>query len=261
MSFLNKICNYQQSIKKSSLQACRKASRCYSRIIEFLCSKRMSSFLLSKREGSMTIEASMLIPLFLFAILNLFSIITLFGEYSSNLADMHREAKELSVHAHILEEGQDVSNDLIIRTKVQTLEPFLSVMGFVPARTIVNCRVRKWTGYDVRKGDSLQEEEEWVYVTLYGETYHRNRSCSYLNPKIFSAPSKDIGNYRNKDGEKYRLCNSCKEGKLTGICFYTEYGNRYHTSFNCNQLVRNVETIRLTEIGSRHACSKCDNED
>lgn len=260
MSFLNKICNYQQSIKKSSLQACHKASIKYSRIIEFLCSKRMSSFLLSGREGSMTIEASLAIPLFLFAILNLFSIIILFGEYSSNLADMHREAKELSVHAHIMEEGQNVGNDLIIRTKVQALEPMFPIMGFSSARTIINCRVRKWTGYDVTNGDSLEKEEEWVYVTFHGTTYHRNRNCSYLNPKIMSSASKDIDQYRNKDGERYRLCSSCKDGNLTGICFYTEYGNRYHTSLRCSQLTRSVQTIRLSEAGNRHACSKCGNE-
>lgn len=261
MSFLNnrviQFCNCKPILEKTSLQAYPKKSNSISRIPKSLYSKRVSSFLLSYMEGSMTVEASIAIPVFLFAILNLLSIILLFGEYTSNLADMHQKAKALSVHAHILEDGQDVENDLIILTKAQKLEPIISIMGFDTARTIVNCRIRKWTGYDVTSSQPVTVEEEWVYVTPGGEAYHKNRSCSYLNPKILSAVSKDIGNYRNKNGEIYRLCSSCKDGTLTGICFYTEYGNRYHTTLSCSSLKRTIEAVRLSEVGSRHACSKC----
>lgn len=261
MSFLSnrelQFCNCKPNLEKTSLQAYPKKRSSTSRILKALFSKRMSSFLLSNMEGSMTVEASIAIPVFLFAILNLLSIILLFGEYSSNLADMHRNAKELSVHAHILEAGQDVDNDLIILTKAQKLEPVIPVMGFDTARTIVNCRIRKWTGYDVMSSQPEDIEEEWVYITPGGEAYHRSRNCSYLNPKILSAVTKDIENYRNKDGEIYRLCLTCKNGSLTGICFYTEYGNRYHTSLQCSSLKRTIEAVRLSDVGSRHACSKC----
>jgi len=261
MSFLsNSICQNSNSktiLEKTSLQAYPKKRNCNSRTPRYLYSKRMSSFLLSNMEGSMTVEASIAIPVFLFAILNLLSIILLFGEYSSNLADMHQKAKELSVHAHILEEGQDVNNDLIILTKAQKLEPVISLMGFEPARTIVNCRMRKWTGYDTTQAITEKIEEEWVYITPSGNAYHRSRNCSYLNPKILSTATSDISTVRNRDGEKYHLCNSCKDGSLTGICFYTEYGNRYHTTLECSGIKRTIESVKISDIGGRHACSKC----
>jgi len=261
MSFLsNSICQYSNCkpiLEKTSLQAYPKKTNYNSRKPKYLYSKRMSSFLLSNMEGSMTVEASIAIPVFLFAILNLLSIILLFGEYSSNLADMHRKAKELSVHAHILEDGQDVNNDLIIMTKAQQLEPVISFIGFEPARTIVNCRVRKWTGYDTTQAGMETIEEEWVYITPSGNAYHRDRNCSYLNPKILSAITTTIDTIRNKDGEIYRICSSCKNGSLTGICFYTEYGNRYHTTLKCSGLKRTIESVRLSETGGRHACNKC----
>ena len=261
MSFLNyskfQICNSKPNLVKTSLQAYPKKRNYISRVPKKLYSKRMSSFLLSNMEGSMTVEASIAIPVFLFAILNLLSIILLFGEYSSNLADMHQKAKELSVHAHILEDGQDVDNNLIILTKAQKLEPVISFMGFDTARTIVNCRIRKWTGYDVINVQQMSIEEEWVYVTPNGEAYHRDRNCSYLNPRILSAVTAEIEQYRNKDGEIYRLCGSCKDGSLTGICFYTNYGNRYHTTLQCSSLNRAIESIKISETGNRHACGKC----
>lgn len=261
MSFLSSRnflkCSNESDLVKSSLQAYPKKVSYKSRNHKKLLSKRMSSFLLSDREGSMTVEASIAIPVFLFAILNLLSIILLFGEYSSNLADMHQKAITLAVHAHILEEGQDVNNDLIMLTKAQKLEPFFSFMGFDTARTIVNCRVRKWTGFDVLSTQEISIEEERVYVTPGGEAYHRNRNCSYLNSKVLSAPTAEIEEYRNSDGERYRICSVCKDNVLTGICFYTEYGNRFHTTLKCSSLKRTIESVKLSEVGNRHACSKC----
>lgn len=261
MSFLNRtpICNTKTKHKKTSLQS-PVIEKVISRFIKFLCSKRMSSFLFSSQEGSMTVEAAAAIPVFLFAILNLLSIILMFGEYSTNLADMHQRAKTLSVHAHVLEEGQNVNNDLIIQTKVINLEPLISVMGFETKKTIVNCRMRKWTGYDVSGSGQSEEGEEWVYITPYGESYHRSRDCRYLSLKIKAVTIEEISSLRNKSGGIYYSCGTCGNGRGTGICFYTEYGNRYHVMPNCSALKRTIRTVRLSEVGNRHACSYCGGE-
>ena len=259
MSFLNKsfICNPKTEHKKTSLQSCPGYMKVNSRFQSFIRSKRMSSFLFSSQEGSMTVEAAVAIPVFLFAILNLLSIILLFGEYSANLADMHQRAKLLSVHAHVIEEGQDVGNDLIIQTKVQKLQSIIPIMDFTTARTIVNCRVRKWTGYDVTGNGSIIGEEEWVYITPYGQSYHRSTNCRYLDLKIHAGLVEQIDNYRNKSGGKYYPCGNCGSGSRSGICFYTDYGNSYHLLSNCSALKRSIKTVRLSEIGNRHACSYC----
>ncbi len=264
MSFLiyriYQFCNNKHLIEKTSLQAYPKKCSIKSRNSVYLYSKRMSSFLLSGREGSMTVEVSIAIPVFLFAMINLLSIILSFGEYSSNLADMHRKGKELAVHAHILEETGDVVNDLVVLNKVQVLEPLIPIMGFNSARTLVNCRIRKWTGYDVVNSTVTNEEEEWVYITPTGSVYHKNPNCSYLNPQIYSAVSTNIGEYRNASGEIYRQCESCRDVTLTGICFYTEYGNRYHSTLKCSGLKRTIHSVLLSEVGGRHLCNKCDTQ-
>lgn len=258
MSFLSygiyQFCNNKPLLEKTSLQAYPKRCSNKSRNSRFPCSKRMSSFLLSNREGSMTVEASIAVPVFLFAMVNLLSIILQFGEYSSNLADMHRNAKELAVHAHILE---DAGNDLVILSKIQALEPMVPIMGFDTATTIVSCRVRKWTGYDVMKAAVTNEEKEWVYITPNGRAYHINPNCSYLNPQIYSAVTEEIGKYRNASGEIYHQCETCRDITLTGICFYTEYGNRYHSTLKCSGLKRTIYSVQLSEVEGRHLCGKC----
>ena len=262
MSFLicriYQFCSNKPLLEKTSLQAYPKKSNCRSRISIFLHSKRMSSFLLSDKEGSITVEASIALPVFLFAVINLLSVILMFGEYSSNLADMHRKVKELAVHAHVTK-GNEVSEDteMIVMSKTQIMEPMIPIMGFDTSRTFVICQARKWTGYDVINTGMGQTEEEWVYITPSGEAYHRNPNCSYLNPKIYSAVSSEIGKYRNLSGEIYRQCESCKDITVTGICFYTEYGNRYHTTLKCSSLKRTVYSVRLSEVENRHSCKKC----
>jgi len=261
MSFLicriYQFCSNKPLLEKTSLQAYPKKSSCRSRISIFLHSKRMSSFLLSDKEGSITVEASVAVPVFLFAIINLLSVILVFGEYSSNLADMHRKAKELAVYAHIPKENGTVENEMIVLSKTQIMEPIIPIMGFDKSKIFVICQARKWTGYDLINLPMGQEDEEWVYITPSGEAYHRNPNCSYLNPKIYSAVSSQIGEYRNVSGEIYRQCESCRDLTVTGICFYTEYGNRYHTTLKCSGLRRTIYSVMLSEVEGRHLCNKC----
>lgn len=264
MSFLGygiyQFCNNKPLLTKTSLQAYPIKICNNSRNSIVPCSKRMSSFLLSKREGSMTVEASIAVPVFLFAMVNLLSIILQFGEYSSNLADMHRKAMELAVHAHILGETSEIDNELVILNKLQTLEPMIPIMGFNTATVPIKCRVRKWTGYDVKNTTVSNDEKEWVYITPNGSAYHKNPNCSYLNPKIYSAVTETIGEHRNASGEIYRQCESCKDVTLTGLCFFTEYGNRYHSTLKCSGLKRTIYSVILSEVEGRHLCGKCSSQ-
>lgn len=262
MSFLicriYQFCSNKPLLEKTSLQAYPKKSNCRSRISIFLHSKRMSSFLLSGKEGSITVEASIAVPFFLFAVINLLSVILVFGEYSSNLGDMHRKTKELALHAHITKGNELLEDDeMIVMSKTQEMEPMIPVLGFDTSRILIISQARKWTGYNVMDLSMEQEEEEWVYITPSGEAYHKNPNCSYLNPKIYSAVSSQISGYRNLSGEIYRQCETCKDITLTGICFYTEYGNRYHATLKCSSLKRTIHAIRLSEVGNRHLCKKC----
>lgn len=259
MSFLNrKQRNSKRLIQtKTSLRAYPQNNPLKSHNLMKNDSKRMSSFPLCMVEGSMSVEASLVIPIFLFAVVNLLSVILIFGEYSTGLATLHQEAKELAVYAHTLEGEADVSNDMIIRTKVQKIEPLIPLIGFSQARTIINCRARKWTGYDVEHKTEVKEEEEWVYITAFGSAYHRRRDCSYLNLSLHCTAFTDIKTMKNAYGERYLSCERCGNDSYTGVVFYTEQGNRYHRSLACSTLKRTVESVPISQVNGRHACSRC----
>ena len=216
--------------------------------------KRVLSFLLYNQNGSMTVEAAFAIPFFLFFFMNLLSVFLMFGRYTKTLSELHQQAKEIAVYAHLTEN----ENEMVTLTKVQKLEPIVSIISFPSASTIVNCRVRKWTGYRVNGNLSEQtEEEEWVYITETGTVYHRSRGCSYLNPSIRCSTANQVKNIRNHDGGKYTPCQYCGEKGGLGIVFITEYGNHYHHDIRCSGLKRTIKTVPISQVRHLRACSKC----
>ncbi len=115
---------------------------------------------------------------------------------------------------------------------------------------------RKWVGYD-----PLESEDagEYVYVTKYGQAYHRSLSCPYLKPSIHALSANIVGDSRNISGGKYKSCPLCKGKKNLGTVYITDYGDVYHSSLNCSALKRSVNRIKLEDAGSYHACGKCGN--
>ncbi len=219
--------------------------------------KRMSLFFLQNKSGSMTVEAAIAIPLFLFFIVNILSLILIFGEYTSNLSQLHQRAKQLAIMSHLSDSNTSTDNDMVIMTKIQTIDPVMPIIKFTTARTIVNCRVRKWTGYQNEMVASDKEEEEWVYITQTGEVYHRSRDCSHLNVSIQCCNWENIKFLRNMNGEKYRPCEKCGTNGGLGILYITNQGNRYHSDIQCSGLKRTVKVVPISKVGQRRPCSKC----
>lgn len=113
-------------------------------------------------------------------------------------------------------------------------------------------KARKWTG----ENRTAPEIVDWVYVTLTGNAYHRTAQCPYLDLSIRSVAFDDVEKRRNYSGGRYKMCRKC--GKDCGILVYiTDYGDVYHGNIACTGLKRSVQRVRLSEVGGRHACSKC----
>ncbi len=130
----------------------------------------------------------------------------------------------------------------------------LTVFGSQYYRISQTAVSRKWIGdKDFGKED---EDSEWVYVTPTGSAYHSSTSCHYLDLSIRSVEQFYVGALRNKDGHIYYPCEVCGS-KNTGNCFVTDYGEVYHKSLLCSGLKRTIYMVRLSEVGNRHACSKC----
>ena len=250
------------------------------------CGEKTSRCASFEKKGSLTVEAALVFPLFLFvltAFLYLFFLVELRAEVGRALTDTGRglsqtayfseNAGSLAPSALAMLYGQrevkggadgisflgtvwnEETSVLTLRASFQvTLPPGLA--WFHPIRVTQERTVRGFTGFSGREGAEETEGSEIVYVTDHGTVYHRDLSCRYLKLSVQQAELDQVDSMRNEDGGKYYPCERCwKEG--ASVVFLTESGDRYHQSLNCSSLVRGIHVVRIWETGGRPPCSVC----
>lgn len=258
--------------------------------------KRMSWCTSLKLKGSMTVEAALVFPLFLFgitALLYLFVLLRVQTEIGRALTDAGRE---LSQDAGLTEEmensalagvrgGQKVREYLSKRPGVEVIRQGIngiSMIGtawnredsmltlrasyqvvlppglvwFHPIYITQTKTVRGFTGFGRKQSFSGEQGEEVVYVTDYGTVYHRSLNCRHLKLSIRQSSLTEVEGMRNENGGKYTPCERCWKGE-GHVIYVTSDGNRYHASLNCSGLVRGIRTVLISETGGMPPCSVC----
>lgn len=215
--------------------------------------KRMSPVFLLKLKGSMTVEASLAIPLFIFFMINLFSLVNVFNRYSEGLGKAQQIAKAQS---YMCCNVDDAGADTVSSSKLISINPYIKEVGYSSSFTLASMTYRKWTGYNLLSAGAQTEQEEYVYITEHGYSYHKSMSCSHLKVTIRAISTGDVDFIRNNNGGRYRACERCG-GHGTGILFVTPEGDRYHSDAACSGLKRSIRTVKLSEVGGRTPCSRC----
>ena len=145
--------------------------------------------------------------------------------------------------------------EIVLRTNYKTTLP-IGFFGKLSYKMKQEVSSRKWTGWV--EEDGSKEDGTYVYVTETGKAYHRSRDCSYLDLSIHKVSAFELGEKRNKSGGRYKACSSCgKRGKKALVYYITDYGDSYHSSLSCSGLKRTVYLIPMKKVGNRHACKKC----
>lgn len=205
--------------------------------------------------GNMTVEAALVLPIFLFAMTNLLSLILMFQTFSLQEGKLHQTGREMSLLAYGNEEGEQ---DIRL-VKVSRIKPVFPAAAFQGAAVANGCVMHKWIGYDLSGGDAASgsEKEDMVYITKSGTAYHRQRECVYLNPSIQMLELAQAKNARNSEGIQYTACGIC--GGNSEIVYVTQDGIRYHSTVTCSGLKRTIDVVPLQEAVSsgRHACPRC----
>ena len=246
-----------------------------------------------KLKGSLTIEASLAIPVFLFAMFMVLSVVNLLRFHLNLQEAVHQETKKLAMTAYNELSGLEgsVRTDVIGRldgklmdkapikggapgidfsgTKLNDREiieidaayeselPYDS-LGLFDYRFTARCVMHTFTGYE--KGlyavSTDDHEEEYVFVTETGTVYHRDRECSYLRLSIKETSKDSLKALRNSSGHKYYPCEKCGKGAGNTVYITTD-GTCYHSSLHCSGLKRTVRCIPFSEAGGMGACSRC----
>ncbi len=219
---------------------------------------------IKENSGSMTIEAAMVLPLFLFAMMSFLSVMRMLQKSMETELKLYQTARNAAVYSAAVKEGTEGNDGDWVRLKLvypvsgQAAGPFQKTLLL---ENHVNVHIFNGYSGDFAEG-SDEQKEEYVYVTETGQVYHRSRNCSHLNISVRSVHGAGLGSERSADGSKYYRCPYCSRGFSAGEVetmelFVTDYGNRYHTRLDCPGLKRTIRLIPISQVGGRRPCSSC----
>lgn len=251
--------------------------------------KERASALGSK--ASITVEAALTIPIFLFAAFSLIYLLEIQSIRISIRSASQSAAKTAAEDAVMLpavnviklknDIVQNMDADRISRsilsggsTGIRCSKSYISLLTgeihvtveysvALPFPRFTNLRakfreemkVKAWTGYTKRDGGS--EDGQIVYITDTGFVYHENYQCTYLQLSIRFVPFSELSGIRNEDGGRYYKCDKCVHGSTMAGVYITNAGGKYHNSLNCSGLKRTVRAVKKSEVGMRGGCSRC----
>ena len=203
-----------------------------------------------RNKGSLTLEASVVLPLYLFFFISLLSILEMMQGTMKKDFDLSRTVKSAALLSPV-ETVIDIVEPYIF-------EPRCNVFGIPTQILMCRARAHSWTGYKLgsatdSNGGSM--EDPIVYVAENGTVYHLSRSCTHLDLSIRPINSDRVGDARNSGGGKYKRCEICGGG--SGTVYITDDGDRYHSSLTCSGLKRTIYEIPLSQVGSRRLCGRC----
>lgn len=257
------------------------------------CKKR--AFCSASLPGLMTVEAAIILPLFLLAVMSILNLMHMVGVNESIHMAIARTAHPAAVYGYEKEfseeqlyprlfyqlSSSDINFNLIYGgiagigyqdTCYDTatgeltislnygLKPAFSLFQHKSIRARQNIYTRAFIGGKLLTDnpDAADSEKTIVYVAENGMVYHRNRSCAHIDISFHMVGTSGIGDLRNTGGAKYYPCELCMGHSSSGSMVYiTDTGNRYHSSSACSGLKRTVYEMVLTEDCILPPCSRC----
>lgn len=255
-----------------------------------------TSFSMGKlTQGSMTVEASIVLPLLLFFFLHLTGYMEMLRLHGNLSLALWNTGNQLSVYAAVpnsLEiEIPDVAvSYLYVSNSVEKLlgKDYLEAsplvygekgLNYLSADYQEDCidigvtyqvsppitifpfpymrLVNRYYGKVWTGYDAAGKDAEFVYVTIYGEVWHETADCTYIFITVKEAWQSEINSLRNINGAKYSLCKRCGEKEGGESVYYTEQGTRYHKEEDCAALVRYIRAIEWQEDIPYRPCSRC----
>lgn len=279
---------------QSSLQAEKTDS---SRVYSFYTGIRRVFFWISEKKrisGSITVEAAVVIPVFLLAVSTILGILDIYRIQALVKNSLHQSALELGMYAYAAESGQDSPVGLVssgvcamyAKSKMPDLGRYVSVstagsaydnkkvklrarieykipLSILPLPVLHftnESQVNSWVGRIAGDGDGESNGtwEQMVYVSEYESVYHTSSSCTHLDLTIHRAEADQVKNLRNIYGGRYHSCEKCGKSSSDGeTVYYTEKGDCFHTQENCSGLKRSVRLVKKSETVGERQCQRC----
>lgn len=245
-----------------------------------------------KRTGSLTIEASLVMPLFMFMMICIISLSSLLLFQLRVKECLHEEVKLIAMksinngypnHEEIkgnilssigddflkiapIEEGsngivitEDFTDEIVKVSATYKAGLYYDLFHLFGKSFTQSCVQHNWEGFETGyiHGINENKEEIYVYITNDSEVYHLSNECTHINLNITTISAENLKNARNTDGGKYKSCEHCHSKISDGNFYITPEGNKYHNSLGCSGLKRTIIAVPLSEVSGKRPCSRC----
>lgn len=259
MSFYQKVVQDQ----KSSLQTYHHKNNRVKKSISKIIDKRMSLFI-SFSKGSITVEAAIAVPIFLFVMVNLLYSLDIIRLYSNMDMAMHQTGRQMAMYAYAYDKLEEQDNKILsmvgniafdeiyLKNKIvkEVDSAYLDQSPMVNGKNGISFLKSSYMEEDMI--DLVAEYKVQPAINLMGfsriSLMNRCRMrawTGYDNTKEYSAGSEE---------ERY--------------VYITETGTVYHTEHDCTHLNLAVETTHVQEIsdlrnesgGKYKVCELCGND-
>ncbi len=256
----------------------------------WLLRRNLRASCLVSRSGSATVEAALLLPVFLFALCSLLAIgqllmtesivrfaastalqrccnlqgCTGYGQTGENCRQAFFEVLDRSaINMALISEDFSVSEDT--DPEKQEIRMTVSYAYRVPYPPVSRFTLRKritlsqriFSGY-VEHGKQAEDKGRTVYIAENGTVYHTHADCSYIFIRIKSG--RLIRGIVNSSG--LAPCRKCCRGKrMPGSIYITPGGSHYHVSLSCSGLRRSVKAVPYDEVAGMRKCARCVSRD
>ncbi|MBQ9609334.1 MAG: hypothetical protein IJV15_07830 [Lachnospiraceae bacterium] len=239
----------------------------------------------SNNRGSAVVEATLIIPLFLFAMLTIYSMcqcklteetiyeaaaetVEYMAEYSY-ISDNTMYLAQLKMQEYIDDKElveryvsggigglsylgtipRDGEDYVILRVNY-SLNIDIPFMPKLSKKRYIVVRQRAYIGESDEAKTEKSDYDKYVYVTDNRDVYHESRACTHLNLSVHTSSD----TYAKANG--YTACEFC--GEQSGdLVYITDEGRRYHYNKNCSGLKRSIYRVRLSETGGLGGCQRC----
>lgn len=220
--------------------------------------EKTSCFTKKKYSGSMTVEASLVLPLFIMLFVNLSCIFVSIQKYTTEKVELWNYGKQIVLYTELIPNNSSnilIDNDCLDIKKYSSTFSLFKEPRLNPIVMEERFYCHLWNGYNL---EAVTDNEGIIaYITSTGSVYHKDRTCTYLNLSVHSIVYDAVLNLENQYGEKYRPCELCGKDITEEIVYITEMGNAIHSTKDCISLKRTVHSVLLSEVKDYKPCHRC----
>lgn len=216
--------------------------------------------------ASLTVEASLALPVFIFAMTLLMMPFKVMNEERVRIAELDAKTQAASkmitdggaegISGMIADMALDDNDVIQIRGRVVKSQ---KSTGFLTGRTfdqeVVSAR-RAWVGRNGKAepgGDDTEEDDDpYVWICEDSDVYH-SATCFHIF-KDFS-----ITTVADAKSSGCSACDRCAKGAASGAAYVLPGMNKYHTSTSCSAMNWKAARVKKSEAEAqgRHPCAHC----